>query len=529
MVPAARVPARRAWLEAAAATLALGIAVAVWAAAVSGPLDEADLPRSSSWVLLGPWLLHRLALVSIQQVGLQVLLWPRLREVLGSGKAATAVLAVIFGLWHLPSLPLAVATAVGAVAWLRLYRRGRRLAPLIASHLVLVSMVSMLPDRLFYDLEVGVSGLEVAARQRLLAGDERRALLTAVAAPSYAAHTGGTDAGYVEGLYRDLLGRLATAEEVRDGVEQLASTTRLGLAKRLLLSEEIDGETLWHRQLDDEPLAPGVEITPGSVADFTGWYAADRDWRWARDPEPSIRFRLEHEPERVYTLAISAGAASPVAVDLDLNGRVVGQARFPDFTPLDYRFVIDTEDLAAEGGQELRFLISAEPVVLEGDPRALTLGLRHLRLAPLRFPSAAMLHIDDDYFLEGFSIAEQNLRWTREPMARLVYPLRAIVPAGCYGLRLRAGAFGRQEVEVAINGRSIAEWTFNGIEPRTHTVRFDPELLRAGVNLVDFSIPGAARPEGDPRRLGLALFSIWIYPVRDVASCRIDQPSSGSS
>ncbi len=537
-----KMPPGRAWLEAAAVTLVLGLTVLAWAAAVSGPLDELDLSLLAAPAsVLGLWLLRHLALAAVQQLALQLFLWPVAKEALASGLLATVATAVLFGLGHLPSAPLAIATTIAAALWLGLYRRSQRLAPLIISHLLLAAVASTLPARLFLKMKVGTPALEIAAEQRSLASEEKQALLHAIATPRYSSDQGKTDSEYVAGLYRDILGRAAADNEVRHGVEQLAQgpgagqtqLSRLGLAKRMLVAEELDEATLWRRVIDDQPLAPGIEITPTSDdARFAGWYDAEDAWRWAREAEPAIGFRLDREPDRVYVLALSAGSAAHVApdarqrsitVELELNGVLVGCSRFTDFTPRDDRFLVEPEYLAADGDNELRFLVATEgrkrgnagAVVVAGESRALGLGLRRLRVAPLRFPAAAILFTDDDYFLEGFSIAEERLRWTREPTARLTYPLRQIVPDGCYTLQLEAGAFERQEVGLSVNGQKVAEWTLDGLEPQLRSIRIDAELLRSGPNAVGFDLPGARSPEGDPRRLGLALISLRIYPMKD--------------
>ncbi|MEM7349616.1 MAG: CPBP family intramembrane glutamic endopeptidase, partial [Acidobacteriota bacterium] len=294
----------RAWLEATLVTVALGLVVYAWAMVVSGPFDEMDrsILRSSAPVVVW-WLLRRLVLAWLQQVVLQHFLWPLGREALGSGGAATLVVALLFGLFHLPSLAFAMATALGAALWLTLYRRSRRLLPLVVSHALLAAMASFLPDRLLLDMRVGRPALATAAEQRSLAAVDRQAMLEAVADRQYAIHHGDTDSGYVAGLYRDVLGRIATADEIGDGVEQLQTLSRLGLAKRMLLAPELDVASLWQRTIDDQPLAPGLEIHPGSdSATFDGWYEAEGEWRWARSATPSLRFRLERAPARDYIL-----------------------------------------------------------------------------------------------------------------------------------------------------------------------------------------------------------------------------------
>ncbi len=524
---------RQAWLEAAAVTLILGLAVVAWATVASGPFDEPNPPPLAASAL-SLWLVHRVTLAIVQQLVLQLFLGPAARQVLGGVRLAAVAVATVFGLFHLPSAPFAIATAVAALLWLGLYQRSQRLAPLIASHALLAILASTLPDRLFLDMKVGAPALEIAADQRALAAEETQALLGAVSSPRYASYRGGTGRGYVDGLYRDVLGRVATGDEIDRGVDQLRKITRLELAKRMLLAEELDETTLWRRFIDDEPLAPGIEINPTSsqasrpegapAVSFTGWYDAEGEWRWARDPAPAISFGIDREPGRDYVLAVSGGAATPVTVGIELNGELAGTDRFTDLTPRDHRRLLGSEQLDADGDNTLRFLVVPEqlqpedtraPAVLEGDPRALGFGLRQLRLAPLRLPSAAILHTDDDYFLEGFSVAEERLRWTLEPTARLVYPLREIEADGCYALQLEAGAFERQGVSLLVGGQRIADWTFDGLEPQRRTAHLDGDQLSPGPNLVDFQLPDARSPEGDPRRLGLAFISLRIYPLKD--------------
>ncbi|MEM7351224.1 MAG: hypothetical protein AAF657_10490, partial [Acidobacteriota bacterium] len=260
----------------------------------------------------------------------------------------------------------------------------------------------------------------------------------------------------------------------------------------------------------------GLEIHPGSdSATFDGWYEAEGEWRWARSATPSLRFRLERAPARDYILAFSGGSAAPVEVEFELNGVIVGRGHFDDLVPRDHRFLIDAAVLAMDGTNELRLRASGEPVVPAGESRALGLGLRTVRLTPLRFPSAALHFTDDDYFLSGFSIAEKRLRWTREPAARLVYPLHTLVHETCYQLHLSAAAFEHQQVDLRLNGQSVAQWTFEGLEPQIRSIRIASDLLREGPNLLEFDLPGARRPEGDPRRLALAFISVRMYPLRD--------------
>ena len=93
---------RRAWLEAAGVTLALGAIVLAWALAIREPFDEFDVSLLAGGLpALGPWLLRRVALVSVQQLGLQLFLFPVARELLRSGALATFAVAALFGVFHL--------------------------------------------------------------------------------------------------------------------------------------------------------------------------------------------------------------------------------------------------------------------------------------------------------------------------------------------------------------------------------------------------------------------------------------------
>ncbi len=510
---------RRAVFEAAFGTILLAGIVFAWASLASDSLDEPKLAMfagTSASVLV--WWLRRLTLAAIQQWVLHRFLWPVVNEVLGSRAVTTVCVAVVFGFLHLPTLPLAGATALGAAMWLILYRRSQRLLPVILSHTLLAAMASTLPGRLLNEMEVGASARLTAEGYVLLRSEDRQPLLEKLNSPRYFSYRGGTEAGYVAGLYRDVLGRLATTEEVSYGVEQLQTISRLDLAERMILSEELDETTLWRRLIDVEKLPPGLLMTPGSAAEnFVGWLPPEPGWRWAqaRAEELAIRFWVDREPKRHYALSFSGGVVSPRTVELELNGQSIGKSVLSDLSLRHDRFVVSGEQLVATGPNTLRFFVSGSRLTREREDGVSSLGFREFRVTPLRFPAAAILHTDDEYFLDGFSVAEKRLRWTREPVARLTYPIRRIEPDVCYALSLEAGALGRQKLGVSVNGQRIVEWALEGMAPQFRDVSFDARSLRSGPNIVEFQVPGARSPQGDPRRLGIALISLRIYPLRD--------------
>ena len=141
---------------------------------------------------------------------------------------------------------------------------------------------------------------------------------------------------------------------------------------------------------------------------------------------------------------------------------------------------------------------------------------RSFRVTPLRFPSAAIGHTDENYFLEGFSVAEKRLRWTRAATAALAYPLARVESVPEYELRLRAGAYQRQRVRVLVNDGLVADWQLEGMDPETRRARFSAGLLSAGANRVELRLSDALlqSPPGDSRRLGLAFVSLRIFALR---------------
>lgn len=512
---------RRAWLEAAGATAGVALLLFGWLRATAEPYDEADLAFLASASTLALWLGRRLMLAALQQVVLQLFLWPRLREIAGRTSGATggaALLAAgLFGVFHLPSIALAVATALAAVVWISLYRRSRRLTPLIASHALLAGLASIaVPERQFYDLHAGAVAVDNLPHYRALGRDGTRAALRRTTSPEFRAHHDGTPEGYVRGLYRDVLGRPAAAEEIAEWRERLRHESLVEMAKALVLSPERRdaGIALAEIEPDVEPLAPGLARHPRDDG-FSGWYDGEGAWRWTRSETPRIRFQLTPDLERSYLLGLTCGAFVPQTLDLRLDGRSLGLVAFETLEPTTRRRVVGPDDFGSSDVHELTLeSVGSEPrSAPSGDGRELGLGFRALELRPLRFPSVAVTHLDDDYFLSGFSSAEANLRWSEQPVARLVYPLRRVEDGSRYLLRLTAGTLGTQVVETRVNGTTVGTWTLEGLTPRVHEARLDAALLRSGPNEVAFHLPDARSLAGDPRSLGIALVALRIAPA----------------
>ena len=240
---APRVPAARAWLETGIATALLIAAAAFVLALFREPYDELRLG-----ILVRPpaelalWLGRRLVLAAAQQLVLQLFLVPVCGEVLTTTVGATALAAALFGLAHLPSPTLAVLTFVAAASWIWLYRRGRRLAPLVLAHALLwITGYALLPDRLTYDMRVGRAAVQAMPAFRMLDGTLGRTILREVTTPAYYERQGGTDAAFVRALYRDILGREPAEWEVAFWQEWLRHDSRVEVAKHFVVSDELQG------------------------------------------------------------------------------------------------------------------------------------------------------------------------------------------------------------------------------------------------------------------------------------------------
>lgn len=184
-----------------------------------------------------------------QQLALMLFLWPVCFELTRSRLAGTVAAATIFGLIHLPSPTLVGITLLAGLAWIALYRRTGRIAPLVASHMLLAILAhGALPERLTYDLRVGASARADMKRfedlndPRLRLINHRlkihRAELRRYASDRYYAAQGGTPEGYIRGLYRDILRRPAADSDVRFWLTRPRKPNRDELTSFFLASDE---------------------------------------------------------------------------------------------------------------------------------------------------------------------------------------------------------------------------------------------------------------------------------------------------
>ncbi len=223
---AAKVGAGRSWLEVGAVALTLS-AILMGAAALVGDSNETfeflflDKPP---WKLAN-WLVGKFGAALIQQMALQLFLWPVCRELSRSNAVGMVLAASLFGIIHLPSPTLVAITTLAGVVWIALYRRTARLAPLVVSHMILATLAhGGLPERLTFDMRVGLTATADMKRFEDLHDPRNRLInrrlkrskadLKYFATQGYYEAQGGTLPGFIRGLHRDVLDREATDGDV---------------------------------------------------------------------------------------------------------------------------------------------------------------------------------------------------------------------------------------------------------------------------------------------------------------------------
>jgi membrane protease YdiL (CAAX protease family) len=171
------------------------------------------------------WVLGKFLAALGQQLALQFFLWPVCFELTRSRAAGTILAASIFALIHLPSPTLVAITFVGGAAWVILYQRTGRIAPLVVSHMILATLAhGGLPERLTYDMRVGLTATADMKRFDELNSPkyrvairrlkENRANLIHFSSQAYYDAQGDGLRGFIKGLYRDILNRPANDADV---------------------------------------------------------------------------------------------------------------------------------------------------------------------------------------------------------------------------------------------------------------------------------------------------------------------------
>ncbi len=250
-----------------------------------------------------------------------------------------------------------------------------------------------------------------------------------------------------------------------------------------------------------------------SDALFRAWYPPENDWRWSRGPSPAILLKLGALPDTpLYLLSLHAGSLTPQDLTVEINGITVGSAFFNGFNTSWQLLAVDPALLRPLAENTIQLTIP-DPAGTAEDPRQLGIALRSFGFDALPSDFAGITYRADTYFVQGFSGAESGWRWTDGPEAIIGYPI-GYVSDTPYVLELTAGTLGRQQVQLTLDGHSLADLMFEGFEPTTHRLEIPPGLIRpTTLHQIRLVTPDAVMPAGETRRLGLAFVSLVIAPA----------------
>jgi hypothetical protein len=198
---------------------------------------------------MAQWLVGKFAAALGQQLALQLFLWPVCYELTRSKTGGTILAASIFGLIHLPSLTLVAITVIAGSAWIWLYQRTGRLAPLVLSHMILATLAhGGLPERLTYDMRVGQSATADLKRFAELSNPkyrvairrlkENRSDLKYYTSAEYFQAQGDNLPGFIRGLYRDILNRPPSETDVAYWINLRLPNPRVDIPTFFLSSDE---------------------------------------------------------------------------------------------------------------------------------------------------------------------------------------------------------------------------------------------------------------------------------------------------
>lgn len=116
----------------------------------------------------------------------------------------------------------------------------------------------------------------------------------------------------------------------------------------------------------------------------------------------------------------------------------------------------------------------------------------------------------------SWSMPEPGWRWSDGTKPEIELLLGDFEERELRLLEIEAGAFGRQQVAVAVNGTAVGGFALEGHAARSRVLVIEPGLLRPNeLNTLTFDIPGARASEEDLRLLGIALVSLRISPLTE--------------
>ncbi len=114
----------------------------------------------------------------------------------------------------------------------------------------------------------------------------------------------------------------------------------------------------------------------------------------------------------------------------------------------------------------------------------------------------------------GWYPPESGWRWSRGTSAEIVLRLGELPAPELYLLELTAGALGRQQIALEVNGAEVGRLEIAGHAARARAFAFERGLLKPfAENRFRFALPGATGTREDPRQMGLALYALELRPL----------------
>lgn len=190
-------------------------------------------------VRLSNWVFQIIVSVVFQQVVLNFILFPLCLEITRHLIRAVLLGSVLFATAHLPNPILVGATFIASILWLGLFEKGRRIGPLILSHLILaLSLRYFLPAYLHNNLRVGKDAVPGVRRMVWIFQNDMIPKIAHYSSLRYYHEQGGQSIPFANALYRDILGRTEHKDIVDVWAEETSLQSRTGIVLGFLLSHE---------------------------------------------------------------------------------------------------------------------------------------------------------------------------------------------------------------------------------------------------------------------------------------------------
>ena len=124
-------------------------------------------------------------------------------------------------------------------------------------------------------------------------------------------------------------------------------------------------------------------------------------------------------------------------------------------------------------------------------------------------------NIKNNAFFSEWYIPEGGWRWSKGKLSEIIFKVKSQSSEGdLLILEISAGAFGKQEINVEVNGSYVGNLQLDGFESKICRLSFKKELINwDGVNKIVFRSETAKAPAvGDNRQIALAFRNLKIYP-----------------